>query len=185
MLENLLEETNRLTTVADQLLFLSRQDAGLHPTVREDVALDELLREVVADMRLVAQEKGVMVTLDGCSPCQLVSDSRLLRRVFYNLLDNAIKYTERSGRVTVTSKLKDGAVSIAVADTGAGIPPEHLPRIFERFYRADPARTDDGNGAGLGMAICQSIVKALGGKIGVESAVGQGTKVHVVLSPTR
>ncbi len=181
VLENLLEETNRLTTVADQLLFLCRQDAGLHPSVREDVRVDELLREVVGTMQLVAQEKGVTLALGGVARCALVSDSRQLRRVFYNVLDNALKYTDPSGRVTVTSGVSNGSVSIAVADTGSGIPPEHLPRIFERFYRVDPARTGDGNGAGLGLSICQSIVKALGGSITVESAVGRGTTVCVLL----
>ncbi len=183
VLENLLEETNRLTGVADQLLFLCRQDAGLHPTVREDVALDELLREVVGNMQLVAQEKGITLALGESVPCRLVSDSRQLRRVFYNLLDNAIKYTEPSGQVTVTSSVNGGEVFVAVADTGVGIPPEHLPRIFDRFYRVDPARTGEGNGTGLGLSICQSIVKALGGSITVASTVGRGTTVKVVLPP--
>jgi heavy metal sensor kinase len=181
VLENLLEETNRLAHLADQLLFLCRQDAGLLPTGREAVAVDDLLREVVGNMQLVAGEKGVTLSLEENPPCQLPGDRRLLRRVFYNLLDNAIKYTGASGRVTVSSQVADGRLCVVVADTGVGIAPEHLPRVFDRFYRVDPARAGDGDGAGLGLSICQSIVKALDGSITLESTARQGTKVQVVL----
>jgi heavy metal sensor kinase len=181
VLENLLEETNRLSDMADQLLFLCRQDAGLHPTVREVVALDALLREVVGNMQLVAEEKGVALSLEDNPPCQLLGDGRQLRRVFYNLLDNALKYTGRGGRVTVRSRQAEGAVVVTVRDTGVGIPAEHLPRIFDRFYRADPSRMRDGSGVGLGLSICQSIVRALGGSITVESIVAKGTTVRVML----
>jgi two-component system, OmpR family, heavy metal sensor histidine kinase CusS len=181
VLENLLEETNRLSHLADQLLFLCRQDAGLLPTVREAVAVDDLLREVVGNMQLVAGEKGVALSLAENPPCQLPGDRRQLRRVFYNLLDNAIKYTGASGRVTVSSQVADGRLCVVVADTGVGIAPEHLPRVFDRFYRVDPSRAGDGDGAGLGLSICQSIVKALGGSIRLESTAGRGTKAQVEL----
>ncbi len=180
VLENLLEETNRLTTMADQLLFLCRQDAGLSPTVRETVAVDALLQDIVGNMQLVAQEKGIALTLAPNPSCRLASDSRLLRRVFYNLLDNAIKYTALSGKVMVGSEIAGENLAVTIADTGVGIGPEHLPRIFDRFYRIDPARAGN-NGAGLGLSICQSIMKALGGTIRIESAVGQGTSVAVIL----
>lgn len=97
VLGTLLEETNRLSGIADQLLFLCRNDAGLNPPVREDVKGDELLTEVVANMRLVAEAKGVVLTLADNPAIQMSSDSRQLRRVYYNLLDNAIKYTARAG----------------------------------------------------------------------------------------
>jgi two-component system heavy metal sensor histidine kinase CusS len=181
VLENLLEETNRLSHLADQLLFLCRQDAGLLPTGREAVAVDDLLREVVGNMQLVAGEKGVTLSLEENPPCRLPGDRGQLRRVFYNLLDNAIKYTGASGQVTVGSQVADGRLSVVVADTGVGIAPEHLPRVFDRFYRVDPSRAADGEGAGLGLSICQSIVKALGGSIRLESTAGQGTKVQVEL----
>jgi two-component system, OmpR family, heavy metal sensor histidine kinase CusS len=181
VLENLLEETNRLSEMADQLLFLCRQDAGLLHTASEIVAVDDLLREVVGNMQLVAEEKGVSLSLNENPSCQLLADRRQLRRVFYNLLDNAIKYTGASGQVTVSSNTTDGRLSVMIADSGVGIPQEHLPRVFDRFYRVDPSRTGDGSGAGLGLSICQSIVKALGGSIRLESSAGQGTKVRVVL----
>src|SRR5262249_43470615 len=153
-LENLLDETNRLANLADQLLFLSRQDAGLDPKIRERVSLNELLTEVVANMQLVAQEKNVTLTLMDHEPCELAGDDRLLRRLFYNLLDNAIKFTPPGGHVTVRSERAGANVIVAVVDTGPGIPAEHLPRIFDRFYRVDPARAGNGSGVGLGLALC-------------------------------
>jgi signal transduction histidine kinase len=109
------------------------------------------------------------------------SDSRQLRRMFYNLLDNAIKYTGSGGRVTVKGADTADRWSVSVSDTGPGIAPEHLPRIFDRFYRVDPSRTGDGDGAGLGLAICQSIIRGLGGRISVDSTVGRGTTFVVEL----
>jgi heavy metal sensor kinase len=183
VLENLLEEVNRLSHIAEQLLYLSRQDAGLHPSAREEVAADELLQGVVGNMQLVAQEKGVRLEIGDNAACRMVTDPRQLRRVLYNLLDNAIKYTESSGRVVVSGTTKGDRWSFTVADTGLGIPPEHLPHVFERFYRVDPARTGEG-GAGLGLAICRSIINALGGTIQLESTPGKGTTVCVELPLT-
>jgi signal transduction histidine kinase len=135
-------------------------------------------------MHLLAEEKGVALALEENPPCRLVSDFRLLRRVLYNLLDNAIKYTPRGGHVTVSGAAHMGAWTVAVADTGVGIAPEHLPHVFERFYRADPARTEDGSGAGLGLAISRSIVKTLEGTIDLTSTPGVGTTVEVRLPVT-
>src|SRR5262249_25662591 len=134
VLENLLEETIRLSNMADQLLFLSRHDAGLHVLKQEALAMDQLLAEVIANMQLVAQEKGLRLTLEKNAPCQLTGDRTQLRRVFYNLLDNAIKYTAASGQVQVSSRASNGALTVTISDTGIGIPPEHLPRLFDRFY---------------------------------------------------
>ncbi len=181
VLENLLEDTNRLSMLADQLLFLSRQDAGLGRRVNESVQLDVLLREVVGNMQFVAQEKGVRLELRDCPPCSLTTDSRLLRRVFVNLLDNAIKYTGQAGRVVVSSEVAAEKVTIRIQDSGVGISPEHLPHVFDRFYRVDAARSGEGNGAGLGLAICQAILRNLEGTISVESEVGKGTTFIVTL----
>ncbi|HJZ91806.1 MAG TPA: heavy metal sensor histidine kinase, partial [Gemmataceae bacterium] len=181
VIENLLDEATRLGGVADQLLFLCRQDAGLLPPVREELDAGRLIRDVVENMRVVADEKMVTLTADRVVPCRVVSDGRLVRRVLYNLLDNAIKYTDPGGRVEVTSAADGGSLTVTVSDTGIGIPPEHLSHVFERFYRADPARAGDRPGAGLGLAICRSIVRTLGGSIALESSPGVGTTVRVVL----
>jgi two-component system heavy metal sensor histidine kinase CusS len=181
VLENLLEDTNRLSMLADQLLFLSRQDGGLGSKVNESVQLDGLLREVVGNMQLMAQEKGITLELPDCPQCELTTDARLLRRVFVNLLDNAIKYTGQAGRIVVSSEVTGKEVTIQIQDSGVGIAPEHLPHIFERFYRVDAARSGDGNGAGLGLAICQAILRNLSGTIRVQSEVGKGTTFIVTL----
>jgi signal transduction histidine kinase len=181
VLESVLEESIRLSRTADELLFLCRQDAGLNPRTSEPVDLAPLLDEVVGNMRLVAQEKGVSLTLDAAAGGRVAGDARQFRRVFYNLIDNAVKYTPAGGRVRVGCRRDDGEVVVTVADTGAGIPEEHLARVFDRFYRVDPARNGEGGGAGLGLAICKSVVEAVGGLISVESTVGDGTTFRVKL----
>lgn len=180
VLESLLEETVRLGRMADELLFLCRQDAGLNPPALADVSLDKLLHDAVENMRPVAQEKGVSLTLAGSQPCRVKADAGQLRRVVYNLIDNAVKYTGSGGRVEVSCRREAGGAVITVSDTGVGIPAGHLPRIFDRFYRVDPSRAEDG-GAGLGLSICQSTVRAAGGTISVTSSEGRGSVFEVRL----
>lgn len=178
VLENLLEETVRLSALADQLLFLSRHDAGLSCPQPERMALDVVLKEVAVNMQLVAEAKGVCLVppVESEQPCWITADPAQVRRVFYNVIDNAIKYSQPGGTVNVAHARKEGAIDVTIADSGIGIPANHLPRIFDRFYRADSARAD-GDGAGLGLSICQSIMKSLGGTIRITSEVGQGTQV--------
>lgn len=180
-LENILEETARLTQLTDQLLFLCRQDAGLYLKGIESLAVHDLVQDVVSHMQLLAQQKNVTLTLDENVPCHIVGDAAQLRRVCYNLLDNAIKHSRADGRISVRSALQEGSLRLTVSDDGEGIAAEHLPHVFERFYRADPARAPNGAGAGLGLPICQAIVKALGGTITLDSIVGRGTTVIVSL----
>ena len=180
-LENLLEETVRLSRMADELLFLCRQDAGLNAPIWNEVSLDRLLQEVVESMRPVAHEKGITLKLADNPACPVRGDGDQLRRVFYNLIDNAIKYTGSGGAVIVTGRTEAASVCVAVADNGIGIPAGHLTRIFDRFYRVDPARTGDSGGAGLGLAICRSAVRAAGGSITVASTPGHGSTFTVRL----
>jgi heavy metal sensor kinase len=180
-LENVLDEATRLGTLAERLLFLSRQDAGLNRPANEEVAGDTLLAGVVSNMQIVAQEKGVQLLLKRNDSCRLESDATLIRRVLYNLLDNAIKYTPAGGEVKVTSFSEAGHWQVEVADTGVGISQEHLPHIFDRFYRVDPARAEGSGGAGLGLAISRAIVMNLRGQITLESVVGRGTTARFVL----
>ena len=95
--------------------------------------------------------------------------------MLFNLVDNAVRFTPDGGRVTVSARRRNGSVEVAVSDTGAGIPPEHLPRLFERFYRADPARARGDGGTGIGLAIARSVVEAHGGQIKAESEPGRGS----------
>lgn len=148
--------------------------------MNERVRLDALLREVVGNMQLVAQEKGTTLEFQKCPVCELTTDSRLLRRVFVNLLDNAIKFIGSGGRVGVSSDITAERVAARISDTGPGIAPKHLPHVFDRFYPVDAAR-GEGNGAGLGLSICQAIVRNLDGTICAESEVGTGTTFAVTL----
>lgn len=181
VLANLLEEINRLSQLAEQLLFLSRQDAGLLAQSHEVVHMGGLLREIIGNMELLAHEKQIVLTLENNDECDMRCDAGQIRRLFYNLLDNAIKYTAPSGKVTVVSRANNCTLSVTITDTGIGIPAAHLPHIFDRFYRVDPARTGETNGAGLGLAICLAIVRRLAGSITIDSTENVGTTVSLRL----
>ncbi len=179
VLENILEETNRLTEVADQLLFLSQQEAAQPKSSRERVNLQSLLADVVNDMHVVAKEKTVSLNLTENEECEVAGERHQLRRLFYNLIDNAIKYSNAGGKVEVGGCIDGDEAVVTVSDNGCGIPLEHQSKIFGRFYRVDASRTE--GGVGLGLAICQSIVRNCAGTIKVESNVGKGTVFTVRL----
>jgi histidine kinase len=105
----------------------------------------------------------------------VLADRERIHQVLFNLLDNAVRFTPTGGRVTVSADRHDGSVDVHVADTGPGIGPEHLPRLFERFYRADSARSQREGGTGIGLAIARSVVEAHGGRIWAESEPGKGS----------
>lgn len=178
VLADLGEETERLNTLVEGLLQLTRGDAApLNPT--EPVNLSQLLRDVVDSLRPLAEEKGLALTAAITDDLTLTGDSDSLIRLFVNLIGNAIKYTA-TGQVTVTvGPPGDRFIRVTVADTGPGIPAEHLPRIFDRFYRVGPARS--AGGTGLGLAIARQAVQAHGGSIVVDSVVGQGSTFTITL----
>lgn len=136
---------------------------------------------VVENMRPLADAKGVVLKTQSLGRATTWGDAERLRQVLYNLLDNAVKYTPDKGNVEVSLEGGGSCAVLTVADTGEGIALEHLPHIFERFYRVDKARTRTEGGTGLGLSIARSIVTAHGGTIGVASTVGQGTIITVVL----
>jgi heavy metal sensor kinase len=181
ILEGQLEELERLSRLAERLLFLCREDAGLVPRACRPVDLREVVEDVAEHMRVVAAEKRVTLQAEGVAPCGIEGDEDQLRRLLFNLLDNAIKFTPASGTVRIETTCGDAEARIVVADSGIGIPPEHLPHVFQRFYRVDPAREPDMGGAGLGLSIARSIAEAHGGSIAVESTVGVGTRVILTL----
>jgi heavy metal sensor kinase len=181
ILEDQLEELERLSRLAERLLFLSRGDAGLMPISRQPVDLRRVVDDVAEHMRLVAEEKGVTLETEEVSPCAIQADEDQLRRLLFNLVDNAIKFTPAKGTVKVNASRYDGQARIEVTDSGIGIPPEHLPHVFQRFYRVDPAGEPDVAGTGLGLAIARSIAEAHGGSIAIESTVGVGTRAILTL----
>jgi heavy metal sensor kinase len=182
LLGSILEECERLTRLTDQLLALSREDAGVAHQVRESVDLASLIAGVAETMRPLAESRGLR--LDACTSGVLLvqGDEARLRQVFYNLLDNSIKYTPAGGKVEIQAEARDGEAILTVRDSGVGIPAEHLPRVFERFYRVDKARSREMGGTGLGLSIARSIVAAHGGRIELDSGPGRGTTCTVVLS---
>jgi len=181
VLEESIDHYDRLGRIAEDLLLLARADAGDEIVRREPVELDQAVRAVVNLYAPLAQERHVDLTLDPCGPVLVEADNARLRQLVGNLIDNAIKFAEPGDRVTVSMASADGVASITVADTGRGIPAEHLPRILDRFYRADPARSGKRGGAGLGLAICRAIAEAHGGRIAIESPAGLGTIATVHL----
>ncbi|MDX1664881.1 MAG: ATP-binding protein [Candidatus Promineifilaceae bacterium] len=185
-LEEMGTQVERLIRLSNDLLFmtrLDRQEPGRPVAERERVAVDDLLAAVVDQMRPLAARNGVTLALEAEPGLVLQGDLDLLIRLFLNLLDNAVKYTPAGGRVTVRGGSVPDGVRVEVADTGPGISAEHLPHLFERFYRAesDRARGDEGGGAGLGLAIAAEIARMHGGRIRVESELGAGTLFTVTL----
>ncbi len=169
------EEVDRLIRLVGSLLTLARADAGQIPIAKERVDLAGLVASVVEQVRPLAEERGVALEVATAPSATLEADEDLLLQLLLNLLDNAIKYTEKGGQVTVGWASRDGSMELRVRDTGAGIPPEQVPRIFDRFYRVDKARSRAEGGTGLGLSICRWIAEAHGGSISVESTPGTGS----------
>ncbi|MBL8881070.1 MAG: heavy metal sensor histidine kinase [Phycisphaerales bacterium] len=175
-----IEEYDRLSRIADDLLLLARADAGQEFVRRSKMRLDVALGDVVDLFAPLADERGISLRCATDEEVWVEGDDGRLRQMVGNLLDNAIKHTPTGGRVDVHLAAPNGTVELTVRDTGAGIPPEHLPHVFDRFYRADRARTREG-GAGLGLAISRTIAEAHCGTIKLTSTVGEGTSVCVKL----
>ena len=174
VLESNLEECGRLSRMIDNLLFLARADKAEPQVQKTSFDATKEIAAVVEFFDAMAAERGVSVTIAGSAV--VPADVILFRRALSNLLSNALQYTPNGGRVT-TQVRSDGeghAVEVSVSDTGCGIAPEHLPKIFDRFYRVDRARSQP-PGTGLGLAIVKSIMELHGGSVTAQSVVGKGT----------
>jgi len=183
-LEETLQEVKRMTELVDALLTLARADEGRAPLHREPVDLRTIVLEVQETGELLAEQAGVTMNVSTPpDPVVVPVDQSRVRQLVLNLLTNAVKYTPRGGSVSVDLAQDDGRVVIAVTDTGVGIALGDLPHIFDRFWRADSARTRTGErpGAGLGLAICKWIAEAHGGTIEVHSRPGRGSRFTVTL----
>lgn len=171
-------EAKRMARLVSDLLSLARADAGV-PLRREPVELDRVLIDVVGEVRHLSS--GQQLEFATFEPVVVQGDPDRLKQLVLILLDNAIKYTAANGRVTVSLRRTEGSATIDIADTGVGIAPEDLPRVFERFYRAEPARSRDAWGTGLGLSIARWIAEEHGGTVVLASALGQGTTATVRL----
>ncbi|MFH0983349.1 MAG: heavy metal sensor histidine kinase [Planctomycetota bacterium] len=177
-----IEHYDRLCRIAEDLLLLARADAGDPIVHKERLRLDQAVEDVVDLYAPLATDRQIELTFAERSEIWLDGDGTRVRQLVGNLLDNAIKWTDPPGRVTVAVTQTDSTARIIVADTGVGIPPEQLERIFDRFYRVDSARSWHGRrGAGLGLAICRSIAEAHGGRVMLTSQPGCGTTATVIL----
>jgi heavy metal sensor kinase len=176
-----IEEFDRLSRLTDDLLLLARADSGRKFLNREPVAFHVAVQDMVDLFAPLAQDRRVNLTCNTLAPVQLNADGGRLRQVLSNLLDNAIKYTPAGGSIAVDLVQTDGVAELRVNDTGIGIPEADLPKIFDRFYRVDAARTRSTGGVGLGLAICRTIVEAHGGRIDLQSIEGKGCSAIVRL----
>ncbi len=182
--EMILSNTTRMQRIVDDLLDLSRIESGgwvPNPMVLD---VEAVVNEAITGLRPAAEAKGVALEarIDPAAG-ELYMDRTALRQVLSNLLENAIRYTVR-GAVIVATSQSEGGTNLAVSDTGSGIASEHLPRIFERFYRADSGRARESGGTGLGLAIVRHLVEAHGGKVEARSVEGAGTTISMFL-PSR
>ncbi|MEZ6043136.1 MAG: ATP-binding protein [Planctomycetaceae bacterium] len=176
-----LEETNRLALLVDQLLVLSRHDAHIDAPPEDIVPVDALLKDVAEKFRGLAMERGLTFEAGELPEWYVKGDDIQLSQMFYNLLDNAVKYTPASGRILLRCRIHQHTAHYVIENSGEGIPEEHLPHIFKRFYRVDTSRTRATGGTGLGLAICKSIAEAHGGSIQAENAPETGTRFTVIL----
>jgi heavy metal sensor kinase len=178
-LGSVLEEVDRLAEIVEGLFALSRLDAGeTHAEwVRFDLA--ELAATTADQMSLLAEDKEVSLACDSATAVTVAGDRARLKQVVVNLLDNAIKYSPRGGRVSLSVRREGGFAVLDVSDSGIGIPAEALPHVFKRFYRVDSSRSREAGGAGLGLSIVRSICLAHGAEVEVTSAPGAGSTFRI------
>jgi signal transduction histidine kinase len=182
LLDGLLAENQRLCDIVEKLLLLSRADAGTLALSEEDFDFSVACNEVVEDAQILARPKRLSVKSEISPEVRIVADEWYLRRVLLNLLDNAIKFNVDGGSLFISlAKLWDVA-EFRIGNTGPGITKEDENRVFDRFYRADPSRSSETSGAGLGLSICREIVAAHGGRMWVEQPRPGWTEFVVSLS---
>ena len=183
---SMLEEVDRLTSLVDSLLMISRADAGNLPLQRVAVDVMAVGREVASLFELLIEEKSLKLVLEGDERVEVEADPVILKQALLNLIHNAVKYSPVGETVVVRVLNRDDAhVTAEVEDHGPGIPPDDQVKVFERFYRGSRARKGNPSGAGLGLAIAKWAVEANGGSIGLVSAVGQGCTFRITLPRTR
>lgn len=177
-----LEEVDRMTQLISDLLFLA--DADTRDSIqRAEVSLDELVASIAEDAKLIAvREDGEReVVLEANDPLVVLGDPLRLRQLVWNLTENAVRYTPAGGTVTLALRRHGAVAELSVSDTGIGIPDEHLPHIFERFYRVDRGRSRALGGTGLGLSIVRQVAESHGGRVRVRSRLGEGSTFTVVL----
>jgi two-component system heavy metal sensor histidine kinase CusS len=174
-IESTIGECERLSRIVDNLLFVARVDAAREPIARKRFDARKAVEKIAAFYQTIGEDHHVAISCSGEG--QIYADPDLFERAVGNLLDNALRFTPQNGSMQIALSERDGDFEVAVSDNGCGIAAEHLPRVFDRFYRAESSRTSDG--AGLGLALVKSIVELHGGSAAIQSQVGQGTTVKL------
>ena len=178
VLASSLEEYDRVSRILENLLFLAKADSEQPMLALSRINVRTEIEKIIAFYEAFAAEQNVSIRCEGDATAK--ADPDLFQRVIGNLLTNALHYTPDGGTITfLIDSSQDLGIDITCRDSGAGIPPEHLPKIFDRFYRVNPSRNTKTEGTGLGMAIVKSIIDLHGGSITVQSVVGEGTAVHL------
>jgi signal transduction histidine kinase len=181
-LAHMITEIDRLTLLVSDLLDLSAIESGSAPLDMGLVSVEDVVNDVLAKFHLVAERRHITMRVEGLADLPPVwGDEPRLAQALANLVDNAVKYSDDGGTVTVTGQDRGDMVAVSVTDTGAGIPPEHLPRIFERFYRVDRSRSRALGGTGLGLSIVKHIATSHGGRVDVQSTEGRGSSFTLLL----
>ena len=174
-------EIDRLSSIVSDLLTLVRMDVKDVKLTRENMSLAALIKDTEHLLTPLKEKRGQKLVLSLQDDCDMYADRTKLQQVVYNLMENAFKYTQPGGTVWVTLQKSGRSAVLRVQDNGPGIAAEHLPHIFDRFYRVDKARSRESGGTGLGLAIVHQLVMLHGGEIRVESEVGKGTVFTVEL----
>ena len=174
-LEIIRKNASRMSRLTEDLLTLARVESGEHRFDVQPVTPGELLREAVESFRELARSHGIELLVEDTTSTQVSADREAIHQIFSNLIDNALKYAGTGGKIVLGARPSGRGVEFYVRDFGPGIPSEHLPRLFERFYRVDKARSRESGGTGLGLAIVKHIVLAHGGTIRAESELNHGS----------
>ena len=181
LLEDIVTETERMSTLATNMLTLARLDNNSTHREHEVINLTDIALADVRRVQALADQSGISLQLESNDAALVIGDPTLLEQAVLVLLDNAIKYNQPGGRVTISTEVKDRYAFLEVRDTGIGIAAEHLPHLGERFYRVDKARSREAGGSGLGLSIARSIAEAHEGSLTLSSEPGQGTTVTIKL----
>jgi signal transduction histidine kinase len=174
------EESDRLSELIGNLLDMSRIEAGTLRVEPEPMDLASILRETAAEFQIMTREHSLGAVLPPVLPLVL-ADPRRTRQVLRNLVENAVKYSPEGGPVTISAEVEAEFVKVSVADQGLGLDPEHVDRVFQRFYQVDSASTRKVGGSGLGLSICKAIIEAQDGKLWVSSQEGKGSTFYFTL----